>query len=222
MKICGRVLRTFAKVSVPVLLLCTHSFSLGSERHEPVAAWRSSRADLQTRHDYYASAFSEEENQAIHLFLVATTPPEQVISSGGGRPIAISEHERHQIGEHLQNLLGSPLFPEEAVAYIGAYERQRRDRSVRRYQLSYLLGTMKVAIGGDLDDYSPVSVTVVLAQSDQFPHADLNISDAFSVDENPIMEIVEVENGVKKRLKTTLLRYEKSSPVAGPKGIVPF
>jgi len=222
MKKHGKVFRARILFSATSVLIGTHICTLGSERPAPVTAWISSRSELQTRRGYYASAFSEEENQAIHRIFVAITPPEQVISWGGGLPIAISDHGRTQIGRHLQGLLGGDLFPEEAFVYIGAYERQRRDRSVRRYHLSYMNGTMKVAIGGDLDGYSPLNVTVVLAQSDRVPHADLNISEAFSVDDNPIMEIVEVEDGEKKRLYTTLLHYDNRSPSEEPKGIVPF
>ena len=212
MKICERNLRTFAVIisTVLLLLLSAQSDSMESERLDPVTAWRPSPTSVRISKEItaYRSALSKEESCAFYLLHTVIVIPEKAVASDRGRLLELSEDKRRLIGDHLKGVLGSKLVPEEAVAYLGAYERQEGARTVRRFQLSYQCGTLRVAIGGKLDEFIPNGITVLLAEPGQAPRADHYVSIVSTAKEYSIAEIVEVESGVERQFKITLLHYE--------------
>jgi len=181
-----------------------------SERLAPVTEWRPSPADVRIPQEWtaHSSAFSEQQSRMLRLILGAVTPPEKAFSADRGCLLGLSDSERRFIANRLEEILGDKLVPEEAVPHIGAYERQEGKKTVRRFQLSYQRGALRVAIGGELDEFSPKDITVLLAKSDHAPRANDYVSVAPVVEEYPSTEIVEVEGGVEKRFKATLLHYE--------------
>lgn len=210
MKNCERDVRVFAAIISTVLLLPTQGNSMESDRLAPVTEWRPSPADVRIPREWtaHSSAFSEQQNRMLRLTLDAMTPPEKAFSANRGRLLRLSDSERRLIANRLKEILGAKLVPEEAVPQIGAYERQEGEKTVRRFQLSYQRGALRVAISGKLDEFIPKDVTVLLAKSDHAPRAYDYVSAAPVVEEYPSTEIVEVESGVERRFKTTLLHYE--------------
>jgi hypothetical protein len=190
--------------------LAVYSDSAMGDNNESITDWKPSPTIIRIPKEItdHRSALSREEGHAFYLLHGAIILPEKAVASGRGRLIVLSEDERRLIGDYLKKILGSKLVPEEAVAYLGAYERQEGARTVRRYQLSYQQGTLRVAFGGELDECIPKGITVLLAEPNQAPRADKFVSVASAVENYPIAEIIEVDRGVETLLKSTILHFE--------------
>lgn len=208
MKIYTRNYGAFAAFIWTVLLLPAHGDPSVPEGVDPVAAWRPSSEDIIVPQDPSRSAFSEEENRILFMMLTAITPPGKAFASDRGRPVDLSADDRRLIGDRLKETIGPRLLPEEAIVYLGAYDRNEGTKTVRRCQLSYQRGSLRVAISGELDGFTPKNITVVLAEANEAPHADNYVLRTPLMEELSGVDVVEVERGVEKRLKTTLLHYK--------------